>query len=120
MEPLRKEYLKEVLASCSDTIDANVHGGIDDSEHAVLALLIQNNLLLDKLCTLMFVATGLDEHDIPDDIGNTDLPNDIDNVHGVICGQCGKGVAPNRMGYCPKCGHDLRQQVAMEATRNKG
>jgi hypothetical protein len=85
---------------------------ITTGEKYIISLLTQNNLLLDKLCTIMLVATGLDKSDIGEI-----TKDDVEDMVGksTMCGQCGKVVIPNDMGYCPNCKNDLKRQIAQEA-----
>jgi hypothetical protein len=112
---LPPEYLQKVMEVWKDCNWPTVEGEEYSSEDVVVALLMQNNMLLDKMCNLLLLATGMTDHDIPDDTPIT--MQDIEEAVGknTVCGQCGRGVVPNKMGYCPKCGMDLRQQLARES-----
>lgn len=108
-EKLRDDYLSKVM----EAINIKDAKEFTDTE-LLIGLLSQANLLLDKMCNLMFIATGLNVDDIPEDLAFTQ--DSLKSKIGlqVICGQCGKGVVPDRMGYCPLCKNDLSKQVASD------
>lgn len=85
----------------------------------LIGLLTQINLQLSKMNQLLEIATGVDvdEQNIGEDAQYNGISTDnssLDTSASVMCGACGKGVLPNRMGYCPKCGNDLRKQYSRE------
>lgn len=115
-------------------------GRLSEYEKISIALQVQMLLQLDRQFDMLRIATGLTDDDILDGLADTIPPHDTSGVDrisqdasndeeeqitltdkikvamskSVMCGNCGKGVIPNPMGYCPKCGNDLQKQVGLE------
>lgn len=112
VDKVDKDYLIKVSESCSDlTFPKKLHSNYDNTD-MIIDLLVQNNLLLDKLCSIMLVAAGLDTSDVPN-ITNEDAKELVGK--SVMCPECRNIVLPNALGYCPKCRSDLRAQFNKEA-----
>jgi hypothetical protein len=107
---LDKKYFEKIL----NKIDWQGYEDLYKDDKLLIALLAQNNLLLDKLCHIMMIATGLKPHDIPtgEEIDNESLK--LMMGKSTMCGKCGRMTVPDQMGYCPHCKHDLRNQIAAE------
>lgn len=108
---LPPEYLEKVFSKIK--ISDRLLGEKFFWQKMTLALMVQNNLLMEKMCNLMAIASGLTPADIPDDIG---LDNEsVKSAVGksVKCPKCGKQVVPNGLGYCPnkECKADLRKLI---------
>jgi hypothetical protein len=100
-----------------------------DRWRVLVALLVQQNLLLTRVFDMLRIAVGLTEENLPQSTENLDNPTDekagdavqpTSNIRGTVCGRCQKGVVPDSMGYCPACRNDLRTQVQMEFLNRKG
>ena len=135
---LDKEYLQKILDSIDipdSTVDPLTHG-----DKLIISVLVQQNLLLARLTDLLMIATGLTpytdnklsddifgvghdipgtDHDIPDASDDKDEVIDKALSKSVVCGHCGFGVVPNKLGYCPKCMNDLKLQIAQELLNKK-
>lgn len=84
------------------------------SNDAIVALLVQQNMLLQRLGDLMWVATGLVDSDVPpSEMSPLENGQDTKKLknYSIVCGNCGKGVVPDEMGYCPRCKNDLSKQI---------
>ena len=86
-------------------------------DRLLVALLVQNNLLLDKMCNMLLVATGLKEEDVNEamTVSEETIKNSVGK--STYCNTCQKVVATDRMGYCPFCKNDLSKQIFMELSR---
>lgn len=106
-KPLPPEYLHKVIEACPISDEALDQEGF--FERAVIGLLAQQNLLLDKMCNLLMISTGLMDHDTSIDI--TDIQGSMKETVGrsLQCPNCSITVVPDQLGYCPKCQYDLRK-----------
>jgi hypothetical protein len=120
-QKLSASYLKEIIGSIEWPDELK---DLPIAEKYKMALHIQQNLQMARMFDMLAIATGLVEGDeIPDPDGQIGEVSDKKMEEGLrnsmLCGACGEGVVPNRMGYCPRCGNDLRKQHASEIL-NKG
>ena len=121
-----KEYLQKVKNAVDFTYICT-HTE-EDRARMVIALLVQQNLLLTRVFDMLRIAVGLTEEESPQSSGDLDNPTgEKDAVQtqeamkkSTVCGRCGKGVVPDSMGYCPRCRNDLRTQIQMESINRKG
>lgn len=127
-EPIDKDYLENCVKAISNQLPMDIsidecinrfgkqeqfnESHITIGEKYIISLLTQNNLLLDKLCTVLLVAVGLR----PEDVGDV-TKEDAEEMVGktTMCGSCGGFVIPNDLGYCPRCKNDLRKQISQES-----
>jgi hypothetical protein len=126
-DTLDPEYIKKAC----DAIDwRQVPTNEEEKQNIMIALLVQINLQLSRLSNLLMIATGVnnieDEHgnnEKMSDIAENDVGNTAENINksveealekNVVCGMCGQGVLPDKLGYCPNCKNDLKQQIALE------
>ena len=108
------DYLKEVLKKVVFPTDCHM---APQTTKLLIALMVQNNLLLDKLNNLLLIATGLKEEDVKDamEVSEETIKNSVGK--STYCNNCQKIVSCDRMGYCPFCKTDLTRQVFMELHR---
>ena len=111
---LPDDYIKRVLDNCP--IPESQLEDKTTFRHILISNLVQQNLMLDKMCNLLIIATGMSDHDIPEDTGVS-----MDTLKGamgksVVCPSCSTIVVPDAMGYCPKknCRADLRNLLIKE------
>jgi len=80
------------------------------NEEKNIALLVQLNINIQRLSDLLFIATGLDEDDVPESAADTFGGNHETlslKSESVMCPFCQQPTIPDSMGYCKKCKRDL-------------
>jgi NADH pyrophosphatase NudC (nudix superfamily) len=116
-QKLRVTYLKDIMESLEWPEELLY---LPLAERYKIALVVQQNLQMARMFDLLMIATGVDlEESGACPAPETNLAAIADELSeqkqsSMMCGACGKGVLPNRMGYCPKCGNDLRKQYSQE------
>jgi uncharacterized paraquat-inducible protein A len=105
------EYLNAVMSKVKFPTDCHM---APYTTKLLIALMVQNNLLLDKLCNLLIIATGLKEEDVNEamQVGEDTIKNAVGK--STYCNTCQAIRVADRMGYCPKCRNDLSKQIFME------
>lgn len=117
-EKLDKRINPEYFQQAIDSIEWPVElKGASYYSKLSIALICQNNLLMSRMFDMLAIACGLaDDPDISSEAPDISMDDQIKQKmkQSTICGQCGQGVIPDRMGYCPKCHNDLKTQIAQE------
>jgi len=121
----------DYINKCVSVINWDNFGFKVSGENAmIIALLCQLNLQMSRLSQLLMIATGIEDNkdnvskvqDEAQDVG--DIASRINETveeamkKNVVCGSCGNGVLPNKLGYCPRCNNDLKKQVHLEVMNN--
>jgi hypothetical protein len=114
--PLGKEYFEKILKSIENVDfdilffnDGNFQKNDQEYKRMMLALAVQQNLLLDKISHILMLAYGMD---ISDDFG---VKGDDNTAEPVKCPKCKR--TPNQLGYCSFCNIDV---TAYYTKVNKG
>lgn len=102
-----EDYIEKVVNACP--ISDELISYDTAYRRMMVGLITQQNLLLDKMCNLLMISTGLMDHDIS--IDNPDSDDTIEKAVGnsMVCNNCSQVVVPDALGYCPKCKTDLRR-----------
>jgi hypothetical protein len=131
-DKVNTEVIQKYMNSCLDrTPLEEITKGVqfhDEQEYTnfllehLLAQQLQTTMQLSKMNTLLMIATGNLDEDIPDgvaEISATDTPKVKVDSRTTVCGKCGKGVVPDRLNYCPNCKQDLTRQLMAEGKLQK-